>query len=90
MRYIKGISISRPSKTLDASRAVRRVGINPSDPDALVTEPQLAAKWGFTAQTLGAWRRRGVGPRAVRTSEGIRYRRQDILDWMDEHRVSVR
>jgi predicted DNA-binding transcriptional regulator AlpA len=57
-----------------------------SDPDALLTERQAAELLGFTARSLQAWRYRGDGPQYVRVgARGIRYRRQDLQEWIKAH-----
>ncbi len=55
-----------------------------SDPDALLNESQAASLLGFTPRALQMWRYRGGGPKFVKvSSRAIRYRRRDLLDWVE-------
>jgi len=55
-----------------------------SDPDALLTESQAASLLGFTPRALQMWRYRGGGPKFVKiSSRAVRYRRRDLLDWIE-------
>ena len=56
------------------------------NPDSLLTERQLAEELGYTPRALQQWRRAGTGPKFVRVSaRSIRYRRRDVLEWLEEH-----
>jgi predicted DNA-binding transcriptional regulator AlpA len=62
---------------------------NENDASFLLTECQASKYLGYTPRTLQAWRMSGKGPRFVRVSErSIRYRKQDILDWVESRIVS--
>lgn len=55
------------------------------DPDALMDECQAAQMLGYTTRALQKWRRTGAGPKFIRIScRSIRYRRRDIIDWIEE------
>lgn len=43
-----------------------------------VDEPTAARLIGFSASTLRRWRRQGTGPRSIRVSRVVRYRRADL------------
>ena len=57
----------------------------PIDHEALLTEKGAADFLDLTTRCLQAWRCRGGGPRFVKiSSRCIRYRRSDLLDWVQE------
>lgn len=59
--------------------------LNPDDPDRLLNEVEAAAWLGYTVRALQNWRLRGGGPVFVRVSaRSIRYRRRDLLDWVEK------
>ena len=59
-----------------ASTSIRRT-------EALLTEGEVAAFLKLTKRALQAWRCRGYGPPFVRISgRAIRYRRQDVSQWI--------
>ncbi len=60
-----------------------RDGTLPTDPDVLLTEYQAATLLGHPVRTLQAWRYRGGGPRFVKASRSIRYRRRDLVAWIE-------
>ena len=54
------------------------------DPAALLTETEAAKLLKFTRRFLQARRVRGDGPNFIRiSSRAIRYRRADILTWIE-------
>ena len=53
------------------------------DPDGLLTENDAAILLAVSKRTLQAWRIKGGGPIFVRAGRAIRYRRRDLLAWMD-------
>lgn len=55
----------------------------PCNPDALLNERQAAMLLGMSARTLQEWRYRGGGPKFVKTGRSIRYRRRDLMAWID-------
>lgn len=47
---------------------------------AILTEADLAARWGLRQRTLAAWRAKGLGPAFVDIGvHTIRYREEDVL-----------
>ncbi len=59
--------------------------LNTIDPDALLTEAQSADFLSLSIRTLQAWRVRGGGPLFVRAGRAVRYRRRDLIAWMDQN-----
>lgn len=52
--------------------------------DQLVNEKEAAAFLGYTIRALQNWRLRGGGPQFVKvSSRSIRYRRRDLMVWVD-------
>ncbi len=52
--------------------------------DQLVCEKEAAAFLGYTVRALQNWRLRGGGPQFVKVSaRSIRYRRRDIIAWVE-------
>jgi excisionase family DNA binding protein len=54
--------------------------------DSLLTIRQLAAKLQIPEQTLYAWRTRGEGPPGLRVGRYVRYRLQDVEEWLESLR----
>jgi hypothetical protein len=61
---------------------------NPTDPDALLVETHAAQLLSLSARTLQAWRLTSRGPAFVRAGRAVRYRRRDLLAWIDANTVS--
>lgn len=57
--------------------------ISNNDPDILLTEAQTADHLSISMRTLQAWRVRGGGPVFIRAGRSIRYRRSDLLCWIE-------
>lgn len=59
------------------------------DPDYLVrllTEREAAEFLGYTIRALQNWRVRGGGPHFVKvSSRSIRYRRHELIAWVESH-----
>lgn len=54
--------------------------------DQLLNETEVARMIGFTIRALQNWRVRGGGPQFVKISRrSVRYRRQDVLEWIKIH-----
>ncbi|MFZ3354425.1 MAG: helix-turn-helix domain-containing protein [Xanthobacteraceae bacterium] len=51
--------------------------------DVLLTEAQAADFLSLSMRTLQAWRVRGSGPNFCRLGRAVRYRRSDLLAWID-------
>lgn len=55
----------------------------------LLNERQAAEFLGYTVRALQNWRIRGQGPDFVRVSQrSIRYRRKDLMEWVENNLVS--
>lgn len=56
--------------------------------ETMITEDQLAARWGVHPGTLEAWRRNKKGPKFIKLGEGkrapVRYRLDDIVEYERE------
>jgi len=48
----------------------------------LYTTPQAAAYLGLSPNTLNRWRYTGDGPRFVKLGRAVRYRREELDDWV--------
>jgi hypothetical protein len=57
------------------------------DPDALLMEEHAARLLSLSVRTLQSWRLRGNGPAFVRAGRAIRYRRRDLISWINEKTV---
>lgn len=53
------------------------------DPDALLAEAHAAQLLSVSERTLQAWRGRNAGPPYVRAGRAIRYRRRDLIAWIE-------
>jgi predicted DNA-binding transcriptional regulator AlpA len=53
----------------------------------LLREGHAADFLNLSSRTLQAWRNRGVGPRFVKAGRAIRYKRADLLTWIDENTI---
>jgi excisionase family DNA binding protein len=49
---------------------------------------QAAELLNLSSRTLQAWRVKGVGPAFVRAGRAIRYRRHDLLTWVEANTVA--
>jgi predicted DNA-binding transcriptional regulator AlpA len=58
----------------------------PSGDDRLLEPEDVAAMLRVPKSTLYAWRYRGEGPPSLRIGKHLRYKRQAILEWIDEQR----
>jgi predicted DNA-binding transcriptional regulator AlpA len=57
--------------------------------DRLINENDAAAYLGYSVRALQNWRVRGGGPRFAKiSSRSIRYRRRDLIQWIEERLVS--
>ncbi len=70
------IAICHPFVTLAAHHAWM------SELDQLLTPQDLAAYLDVPLNTLYRWRHRGGGPAAFRVGKHIRYRRNDVEQWI--------
>jgi excisionase family DNA binding protein len=49
----------------------------------LLSPEDVAAILGVPKSTLYAWRYRGEGPPSLRVGKHIRYRREDVREWIE-------
>ncbi|MCK1417631.1 helix-turn-helix domain-containing protein [Bradyrhizobium sp. CW4] len=57
---------------------------NPTkDPDALLREQEAADLLCLSIRTLQSWRIRSAGPPFVQVGRAVRYRRRDLIAWID-------
>jgi hypothetical protein len=59
-----------------------------TDLDALITEVQAADLLRLSVRTLQAWRTRAFGPAYVQAGRAVRYRRRDLIAWIEASTVS--
>ena len=66
------------------------VQANPTtDPDRLMNEKEAAEMLCYSVRALQNWRSRGGGPKFIKVSaRSIRYRRRDLLDWIEARTVA--
>ena len=57
------------------------------DPDSLLTEVHAARLLRMSERTLQTWRIKGTGPSFIRAGRAVRYRRCDILAWIEANAV---
>ena len=58
------------------------------EPEALLREAQAAEFLSLSVRTLQAWRVRGYGPRFCAAGRAIRYRRSELIAWIEANTVS--
>jgi hypothetical protein len=58
------------------------------DLDALLNEVQAADFLNLSIRTLQAWRVKNAGPHFVRAGRAIRYRRSDLIAWIEANTIS--
>lgn len=58
-----------------------------TDPDALLGETHAAQFLNLSTRTLQAWRLASRGPAFVKAGRAVRYRRRDLLAWINENTV---
>jgi hypothetical protein len=59
------------------------------DPDGLLVEIHAADMLKVSSRTLQAWRTSRKGPPFVRAGRAIRYRRRDLISWIEVNTVSA-
>ena len=58
--------------------------------DCLISEKEAAAFLSYSVRALQNWRCRGGGPEFIRVSiRSIRYRRRELIAWVESNRVSI-
>jgi excisionase family DNA binding protein len=55
----------------------------PRDADALLREQEAADLLSLSIRTLQSWRIRSAGPPFVQVGRAVRYRRRDLIAWID-------
>ncbi len=64
--------------------------ISKQDPDSLLKENEAAELLDISVRTLQSWRLRFAGPPFVHVGRAIRYRRRDLIAWIDANTVGAR
>ncbi len=54
----------------------------------LLSQKRVATELGISHRTLEKWRVVGGGPRFIRVGRLVRYRQEDVQDWMRSRTVS--
>jgi hypothetical protein len=62
---------------------------DPPDADTLLGEMRAAELLGLSSRTLQAWRARSEGPPFVRAGRAVRYRRRDLIAWIETNTVNA-
>ena len=60
------------------------------DPDSLLKELEAADLLDLSVRTLQSWRMRRAGPPFVQVGRAVRYRRRDLLTWIEANTVGGR
>jgi hypothetical protein len=55
------------------------------DDNDLLTPKELAEWFGKTEAMLGQWRYVGQGPPFIHVGRSVRYRRGDVLGWLEQN-----
>jgi len=67
---------------------IRGLSMNAMDANDLLAENPAAGLGGLTGHTFRKWRQLGLGPAYIKISARcIRYRRGDVLAWLEARRV---
>ncbi|MBX9727093.1 MAG: helix-turn-helix domain-containing protein [Rickettsiales bacterium] len=78
---IDQVQLKQSSAAIEAAQADNK------NPDALLTQKQVASEWGITVKALEKWRFSGGGPTYVKLGESrcaaVRYRRKDIKEYVE-------
>jgi hypothetical protein len=65
------------------------VNYTPFDSDALLREQDAADLLSLSVRTLQSWRIRMAGPPFVQVGRAVRYRRRDLIAWIDANTIGV-
>lgn len=57
-----------------------------SDPEQLIPEETVADLLCQSVRTLQKWRVTGAGPSFYKIGRSVRYRRGEVVDWVNERR----
>lgn len=60
------------------------------DTDALLREQDAADLLSLSVRTLQSWRIRMAGPPFVQVGRAVRYRRRDLIAWIDANTMGRR
>jgi helix-turn-helix protein len=60
---------------------------HPEDPDLLLKEEDAGLLLNLSVRTLQAWRIRLAGPPFVQVGRAVRYRRRDLIAWIDANTI---
>jgi len=63
--------------------------INSNDADILLKEEDAAHLLSLSVRTLQAWRVRIAGPPFVHVGRAVRYRRRDLIAWIDANTIGL-
>lgn len=86
------LTIATPTETSDLDVAAHVADACPAgrpipmDPDAALFGPEAAYLAGLSVRTLEKLRVTGGGPAFMRLGRATRYRRADLIAWMERHR----
>ena len=58
------------------------------DPDRLVMEHEAAEIMCQSVRTLQKWRVTGFGPHFYKIGRSVRYKRSEVIDWIDARRMA--
>lgn len=56
----------------------------------LMFVPEVSAEIRVPVSTLRGWRSRGLGPPGFRVGRHVRYRRADVLEWLEQQAAADR
>jgi len=59
----------------------------PQDPDTLLREQDAAELLNLSVRTLQSWRIRMAGPPFIQVGRAVRYRRRDLIAWIDANTI---
>ncbi len=59
----------------------------PADPEAALLPTEAALLLGLSPRTLEGLRFKGEGPPYFRIRRGVRYRRSDVVAWIEARRI---
>ena len=57
--------------------------------DDLLTTGELCAWLNISRETVYTHRKRGTGPDAYNMGRGLRFKRRDVLEWLESRRDSA-
>ena len=59
------------------------------DADFLLKEDEAADLLNLSVRTLQAWRVRTAGPPFIQVGRAVRYRRRDLIAWIDANTIGA-